>query len=147
MKEQTEFYQTLFKSEGYNENEANELLNKVDSKLTEEEKQLCDQEVSEDEIFKVLKLMKLNKSPGDDVILAEFYIEYWYLIKPEFMKIVMYSFDNNTLAPSQYRAILTLLYKKGERENIANGRPISFLNIDYKIIDKVLAERLKIFFT
>ena len=40
LKEQTEFYQTLFKSEGYNENEANELLNKADSKFTEEEKQL-----------------------------------------------------------------------------------------------------------
>ena len=80
MKEHTEFYQTLFKSEGYNENEANELLNKVDSKLTEEDKQLCDREVSEDEIFKVLKLMKLNKSPGDDGILTEFYIEYWYMI-------------------------------------------------------------------
>ena len=52
--------------------------------------------------------MKLNKSPGDDGILAEFYIEYWYLIKPEFMKMVKHIFDNSTLAPSQYRAILTL---------------------------------------
>ena len=61
------------------------------------------------------------------------------------MKMVKHIFDNNTLAPSQYRAILTLLYKKGERENIANWRPISLLNTDYKIITKVLAERLKIF--
>ena len=66
-------------------------------------------------------------------------------IKPEFMKMVKHIFDNSTLAPSQYRAILTLLYKKGERENIANWRPISSLNTDYKIITKVLAERLKIF--
>ena len=134
MKNQIEFYHSLFKSDGYNETEANEPLNKVDSKLTEEEKQLCDREVSEDEIFKVLKLMKFNKSPSDDGILADFNIEYQYLIKPEFMKMVKYIFGNNILAPSQYRAVLTLLYKKGERENIANWRPILLLNTDYKII-------------
>ena len=39
--------------------------------------------------------------------------------------------------------MLTLLYKKGEREDISNRRPISLLNVDYKIITKLLAERLK----
>ena len=39
--------------------------------------------------------------------------------------------------------MLTLLYKKGEREDISNWRPISLLNVDYKIITKFLAERLK----
>ena len=39
--------------------------------------------------------------------------------------------------------MLTLLYKKGERADISNWRPISLLNVDYKIITKLLAERLK----
>ena len=39
--------------------------------------------------------------------------------------------------------ILTLLYIKGEREDIRNWPAISLLNVDYKIITKILAERLK----
>ena len=88
--------------------------------------------------------MKLNKSPWDDGIVSEFYIRYWYLIKEELTdRSNRYIFLSNTLAPSQERAMLTLLYKKGEREDISNWWPISFLNVDYKIITKIIAERLK----
>ena len=38
--------------------------------------------------------------------------------------------------------MLTLLYKKGEREDISNWRPVSLLYVDYKIITKPFAERL-----
>jgi hypothetical protein len=49
-----------------------------------------------------------------------------------------------TLSPSQYRGVLTLLHKGGKREDIKkNWRPLTLLNYDYKIISKLLAERLK----
>ena len=35
-----------------------------------------------------------------------------------------------------------MLFKSGERENIYNWRPLTLLNTDYKIIAKMLAERL-----
>ena len=57
--------------------------------------------------------------------------------------MIKHILGSNTLAPSQYRAMITLLYKKGEREDIANWRPISLLNVDYKIITKLFSERLK----
>lgn len=40
--------------------------------------------------------------------------------------------------------MISLLYKSGEREDIKNWRPITLLNVDYKICSKILAERLKI---
>ena len=48
------------------------------------------------------------------------------------------------LTPSQYKGVLTLLHKSGEREDIRNWRPLTLLNSDYKIIAKILAERLKV---
>ena len=97
----------------------------------------CDAEITEQEIYNTIKLLKTNKSPGDDGIVSEFYKEYWYLIKGTFTEVLRYIFNTNVLSKSQYNAILTLLYKKGEREDIRNWRPISLLNVDYKIITKI----------
>ena len=143
LNEQKRFFEKLFTSEGSNEREARALLANVDKHLNDEEKTYCDADLTEGEIFDTIKLLKPNKSPGDDGIVSEFYKEYWYLIREQFTKVVRYIFNINTLSPSQYNAILTLLYKKGEREDIKNWRPISLLNADYKILTKILAERLK----
>ena len=143
LNEQKHFYKSLFTSEDTDEREAHALLNNVDQALNEDEKLMCDSEITEQEIFDIIKLLKTNKSPGDDGIVSEFYKEYWYLISEKFTEVLRYIFNANTLSKSQYNAVLTLLYKKGEREDIRNWRPISLLNVDYKIITKLLAERLK----
>ena len=52
-------------------------------------------------------------------------------------------FKENNLSTSQTKGLIHLLYKSGEREDIANWRPITLLNSDYKIIAKTIAERLK----
>ena len=48
-----------------------------------------------------------------------------------------------TLSPSENRGVLTLLHKGGEREDIKKWRALTLLNCDYKIISKLLSERLK----
>ena len=44
---------------------------------------------------------------------------------------------------SMLQAVITYIYKKGKMEDITNWRPISLLNYDYKIIAKILANRLQ----
>ena len=51
-------------------------------------------------------------------------------------------FSTKKLCESQTKAVITLLPKKGELTNLANWRPISLLNTDYKILTKILANRL-----
>ena len=70
---------------------------------------------------------------------------YWNLVQKELKLVIECILENDTLSKSQYNAIITLLYKKGNREDISKWRPISLLNTDYKIITKLLAERLKLF--
>ena len=145
LKEQKIFFEELFRSEGTNDAEAKSLLKCVDAKLTEDEKMFCEKDVTQEEIHKVIKLLKNNKSPGDDGIIGEFYQNFWYLIHDELTQVIKFALENKSLSKSQYNAIITLLYKKGDREEITNLRPISLMNTDYKIITKILAERLKLF--
>ena len=53
------------------------------------------------------------------------------------------SFDDSSLPPSYRRAVLTLLPKKGDLQEIKNWSPISLLCVDYKLLSKVLSNRLK----
>ena len=52
-------------------------------------------------------------------------------------------FVQKLLSESQNRGIITLMFKSGEREDIKNWKPITLLNVDNKIVSKILAERLK----
>ena len=51
-------------------------------------------------------------------------------------------FRSSSLGLSQRRGIITLSFKKGDRLDPRNWRPITFLNVDYKIASRVIAGRL-----
>lgn len=59
------------------------------------------------------------------------------------MEVFEESFATGSLPQSCRRMVLTLLPKKGELQDIKNWRPVSLLCADYKILLKVLANRLK----
>ena len=143
LEEQIKYYQNLFTSDGCDRDSAEYLTSNLETKVNETDKEMCDKEVSIDEIFNAAKLQKPDKSPGDDGISSEFYQLFWYLIGDDFVSVVKDIFRNKRLCESQYRGMITLLFKKGEREDIRNWRPITLLNVDYKFISKILAERLK----
>ena len=54
-------------------------------------------------------------------------------------------FDKGIMASSHRRGIITLIHKGKElsRENLSNWRPITLVNVDYKIATKALAKRLQ----
>ena len=86
--------------------------------------------------------MQNEKSSGSDGLTVEFYKHFWELLRPDLTDTIKQSLSRGKLPASQREAIVTCLYKKGEPTDIRNWRPISLLNIDYKIMTKALANRL-----
>lgn len=96
-----------------------------------------------DELHRALNTMKNGKSPGSDGIPSEFYKLFWDLVGPLLHASLVFSLDQGSLSSDQKRAVVTLIPKKGrDKRHLCNWRPISVLNVDYKILAKTMALRL-----
>ena len=109
-------------------------------KLTNEQTLSCEGIISEDEVFKSLKSIDNNKSPGNDGLSKEFYECFWDEVKKPFLASIHKAFLNQELSTSQKQAVIKMLEKKDkDKRFIKNWR----LNTDMKIISKVLSTRIK----
>ena len=111
--------------------------------LNEEEKTECDKPITESECSEAISQLANNKSPGLDGFSIEFYKIFWQDLKELFINCLNYSLTTNRLCDSQYEGVIILIPKPGKDcMNISNYRPITLLNCDYKIISKVINNRL-----
>ena len=143
---QREFYQNMYnKKVSGNDNLFSKFFKKENIvKLDLDDKNLCEGEITESEAKHVLKNMKNNKSPGTDGFPAEFYKFFWKDVGHYLIKSFNESFVRGELSLTQKQSIITCLPKGNKpREFLKYRRPISLLNIDYKILSGVLASRLK----
>ena len=140
------FYKLLYKSNcpTYDDLSNQFFSNNNLPQLCDAERESCDTEITEQECLEMLKSLKGNKSPGNDGLSKEFYLKFWKKLSKPLLESYVYSFENGSLSNSQKQAIITLLEKHGkDRSNLKNWRPISLLNVDYKLLTKVLANRIK----
>ena len=141
LKEQEKFYAKLYKKD---ENISFRLENNSEIKLTEEMKETAEGHFTYEEVTNAVKQIAKNKTPGCDGIPVEFYVIFWNKIGKFFVKTLEFAYDVNDLHDSAFKGVINLIPKKGKDSRvIKNLRPITLLNTDYKIIEKVLANRLK----
>jgi hypothetical protein len=99
--------------------------------------------ITVEECFIALNRMKNNKTPGKDGLTKEFYHKVFPIISKQFLAVVNDIFESESLSSSQRHGLITLACKDNDNaELLKNWRPISLLNVDYKIISKVLSIRL-----
>ena len=121
----------------------NELLRKVNKKISTENKRECEKDITLDDIVKAIKSFDNHKSPGNDGLPAEFYKTFINVLKPDLFKLYTEISQKEEMPASMRQAVISCLYKKGDREDITNWRPISLLNYDNKIYTKVLANKIQ----
>jgi hypothetical protein len=90
--------------------------------------------------------MKNEKSPGPDGLPVEFYKCFFHLFGNTFVDMINEIFESAVKLPQTMRlSFITLLCKRPEQAHLlTNWRPISLLNVDYKIISKVLVNRIRL---
>ena len=143
LQHQTQYYKNLYSSKVTGNLENNEHIFDGIKTLNNKDKMACEGLLTVQECEQALKTFKANKSPGNDGITAEFYTEFWNEIKEAFIASMNYAFLQKELSSSQKQAVINLIHKKDkDRLKIENWRPISLLNVDYKIATKAITKRL-----
>ena len=111
--------------------------------LSDLDKDICEGEITIEEILLSLKGMENNKSPGPDGLSKEFYMTFFDILKKPLLDLYTNIFSENTLSDSQKLSYITLICKDEKKHfDVKAYRPISLMNYDVKILSKLLCNRI-----
>jgi hypothetical protein len=119
------------------------LLSAIPNLITENDNRILNRPISLKEIKKVVFRMNPDKAPGPDGFTPRFFILCWDIIKKDLSKMIMRSQACTKIGGSTNSAFLALIPKEKGAKHLPRFRPISLCNTGYKIITKIIANRLK----
>ncbi|RVW36854.1 LINE-1 reverse transcriptase-like [Vitis vinifera] len=97
----------------------------------------------EEEIYFAFMEMNCDKAPGLNEFTVAFWKTCWDFVKEKILELFKEFYDQSFFAKSLNTTFLVLIPKKGGVEDLRDFRPISLLGGLYKLLAKVLANRLK----
>ena len=137
-----DFYQKLYSRDPVDLQAQRDLLSKVEISLNDQDVNSCERALLADEISGAVRGLSRGKTPGSDGLPLEFYVKFWDQLCPIRLQVYNFSFDHGALSSSMQESVTRLIFKKEDPKNLKNWRPISLLNVNYKILSKTLTNHL-----
>uniref|UniRef100_A0A2N9H5P7 Reverse transcriptase domain-containing protein n=1 Tax=Fagus sylvatica TaxID=28930 RepID=A0A2N9H5P7_FAGSY len=116
----------------------------VFSSIDEEDRCCLDRPFTEEEVVGVVKDMAGDKSLGPDGFSMAFFQRCWAIVKDDIMAVLHDFHAHGTFEKSINATFIALIPKKPGAVECKDFRPISFISGVYKILSKVLANRLSL---
>ena len=142
LKEQRNFYKELYSKD----ERVNFTLQPIQDEVLLNEEQITQlaAPITLPELHTALLGMKDGKCPGLDGLPKEFYACFFDKLGPLLHDLYVSCFHLGELNPSARRGLISLIPKKGKNMKILKSwRPLTLLELDFKILSKTLAERMK----
>ncbi|GJT64249.1 RNA-directed DNA polymerase, eukaryota [Tanacetum coccineum] len=112
------------------------------NRLSNDQVEDLDRCISNDEIRRAVWDCGVNKSPGPDGYTFEFFRRYWNFIGPDFCSAVDCFFESGTFPMGSNASFIALIPKVTDAILVSDFRPISLIGSVYKVVTKILANRL-----
>jgi len=125
------------------QSDSSDFLSAVENKISDPQNRDLDQEVTEEEIREAAFSMQQDKAPGPDGFTVAFYRNHWDTIKKDFVRMVKNVFKNHKMGDNTKSSHLALIPKDVNPRSFDSFQPISLCNVSYKIVTKILTNRLK----
>lgn len=135
------FFSDLFRSEG--QENFSPVLEQCPKVVTEEMNMILSAEVNMEEVKKATFQLGDAKAPGPDGLNGLFYQQNWETLSIDIFHEVKEFFRTGLMSPELNSTYISLIPKVQNPENLEQFRPSSLCNFGYKIIAKILANRLK----
>lgn len=134
-------FQSLYTSMGHRDYEP--ILLQCPQMVTEDMNTNLIRAVTQEELRQAVFQLGATKAPGPDGLNGLFYQHYWDILKADLFGLVQDFFCTGVLQLALNQTTITLIPKVPNPKRLDQYHPISLCNYIYKIISKILANRLK----
>jgi len=110
--------------------------------VTEEDNVMLIDIPSAAEIKRVVFDLNGDAAPCPDGYPSSFYHHYWHVVGSDVVHSTQYFFTNNYIMPNLNSNLIVLVPKVAGADKLDNYRPIALANFQFKVITKILPDRL-----